>query len=109
MKLIIAIVHDRVKQKLSDALVAEGIAHTQLGSSGGFLRQGNATLLIGVEDDRVQAILAIVRQKCQTKETFRPVGAELSQAQIGAFGSVISESAGGAVAFVLNIEETHRI
>ena len=46
MKLIIAIAHERDKHKLGDALLQSGLTFTKLGSTGGFLRQGNVTVLI---------------------------------------------------------------
>ena len=111
MKLIIAIVHERNKQKLSEALFAEGISYTKLGSTGGFLRQGNATLLIAVEDTQVETVLSLVRTGCKASERFVPVSAEpgIAQSQYGPnMGSVVRDASGGGVAFVVNIEEFHR-
>jgi uncharacterized protein YaaQ len=57
MKLVMAIVHDRDRHKLSDHLVKEGFRFTQMASTGGFLREGNTTFLIGVQDELVDAVL----------------------------------------------------
>ena len=57
MKLIIAVVQDRDSNRLSQALVREHIPVTKLASTGGFLRAGNTTFLIGVDDDRVEKVL----------------------------------------------------
>ncbi|MDW8291467.1 MAG: cyclic-di-AMP receptor, partial [Armatimonadota bacterium] len=51
MKLVIAVVHDRDKNKISDALLRNGFKFTKVASTGGFLREGNVTLFIGVEDE----------------------------------------------------------
>ena len=55
MKLIVAIAHECDKHKLGDALLQNGLTFTKLGSTGGFLRYGNVTVLIGVEDVRYGA------------------------------------------------------
>ena len=112
VKLIIAIVHDRNKQRLTDALVAESISYTKLGSTGGFLRQGNATLLIAVESEQVDQILTVIRTSCKSAERFVPVAADPASAlshYAPSMGGVVRDAGGGAVAFVLNIEEFHRL
>ena len=62
MKLMIAILHDRDNHKLSDRLLEGGFSFTKLGSTGGFLRQGNTTVLIGVEDEDVEKVLEAIRE-----------------------------------------------
>lgn len=111
MKLIVAIVHERNKQKLTDALVLEGISYTKLGSTGGFLRQGNVTLLMAIEEDRVERVLEIVRASGRGAERFVPVAADPAlnpSLYAPPIGGVVRDTSGGAVAFVLNIEEFHR-
>jgi uncharacterized protein YaaQ len=110
MKLIVAIVHERSKQKVTDALLREGISYTKLGSAGGFLSQGNATLLVAVEEEQVERVLEIVRGGSRGAERFVPVAdAALNSSPYGPpLGSVVSDTSGGAIAFVLNIEEFHR-
>ncbi len=70
MKLVIAIVHERDKHRLADRLIDAGFTFTKLGSTGGFLRQGNATLLIGVEEDNVSAVLDLVNECAGSCERF---------------------------------------
>ena len=53
MKLVIAIVHNEDAGTLVDALLEKEYRATRFNSSGGFLKQGNATILVGVEDDRI--------------------------------------------------------
>jgi uncharacterized protein YaaQ len=47
MKLVIAVVHDRDRGKITESLLRGGFKFTKIGSTGGFLREGNVTLLIG--------------------------------------------------------------
>lgn len=64
MKLVIAIVRDVDDNAVIDALVAQGYRVTRVASTGGFLRKGNVTLLIGVEESQVQAVLDTLRGVC---------------------------------------------
>lgn len=66
MKLIIAIVHDTDSDPISHALTANDLRVTQIASTGGFLRKGHSTLLIGLDDDKVERALEIIRQNSKT-------------------------------------------
>ena len=52
MKLLIAVVQDEDSGKVISGLLSEGFSATKLATTGGFLRSGNTTLFIGVEEDR---------------------------------------------------------
>jgi uncharacterized protein YaaQ len=62
MKLIIAIVPDSDSDALSASLTSASLRVTTIASTGGFLRHGHSTMLVGVEDDKVEAALGIIRQ-----------------------------------------------
>lgn len=68
MKLIIAVIQDKDVPKLMDALVRAGYSATKLASTGGFLREGNSTILIGVDDDEIENVLEIVKDNCRARE-----------------------------------------
>jgi uncharacterized protein YaaQ len=111
MKLIIAIAHERDKHKLADALLENGLTFTKLGSTGGFLRQGNVTVLIGVEDDDVARVMQVLKDACGTTERFVNVPGEVvaGAAALGAFPPhPVKVESGGAVAFVVNVDDFHR-
>ena len=72
VKLIIAVVQDRDSNRLSQALVRENIPVTKLASTGGFLREGNTTFLIGVGDDQVEKVLRIIRENSQVRKNLSP-------------------------------------
>ena len=61
MKLLIAIVNKRDIRHLTDALIDNDFRFTEIGSTGGFLRAGNVTLLIGVDDERVPPVLELIQ------------------------------------------------
>ncbi len=68
MKLIIAIIHDTDSDVVSHALTAVDFRVTQIASTGGFLRRGNTTLIVGVEDEQVEQALDIIRRNCTKTE-----------------------------------------
>lgn len=61
MKLLIFVTDDSVADSTVDSLVEQGFRVTRLASTGGFLRKGNTTLLVGVEDAAVDRAMALVR------------------------------------------------
>jgi uncharacterized protein YaaQ len=63
-KLIIAILRDHDATAVLDALVAANFRATRIASSGGFLREGNTTLMIGVEAEKVDAAMAAIKSAC---------------------------------------------
>lgn len=108
MKLIVTIVHDRDKNRLSDALIRAGFNFTKIHSTGGFLREGNVTMLIGVEEDLVDAAIDTIRENCQTREQYVSV---LPPDVVGATGFMpvpVKVQVGGAVVFVMDAERFER-
>ena len=64
MKLVLAIVRDTDDPRVLDALISHSYRVTRVASTGGFLRRGNVTLLIGVEAEHVQPVLDLLRETC---------------------------------------------
>ena len=64
MKLIIAIIRDIDAGPVIDELLAQDYRVTRVASTGGFLRRGNVTLLIGVEAQRIDAAIDVLRERC---------------------------------------------
>jgi uncharacterized protein YaaQ len=64
MKLILAIVRDSDDATVTGELVSHSFRVTRMASTGGFLRRGYVTLLIGVEDDKVQSAIDLLRETC---------------------------------------------
>ena len=61
MKMIIAIMEDQFTEATSNALVKANFRITRLASTGGFFREGATTLMIGVENDQLEAALELIR------------------------------------------------
>jgi uncharacterized protein YaaQ len=64
MKMIISILRDMDSDPVSHALTSASYRVTVIASTGGFLRRGNTTLLIGTEDEKVEAALDLIRKNC---------------------------------------------
>lgn len=64
MKLIIAIIQDEYINKVVKALMTQKIRTTKLSSTGGFLKSGNTTLLIGVDDDKIDETVDLIKGQC---------------------------------------------
>ena len=62
MKLLLSILDDRSAGRVADALVAKRFGVTRINTVGGFLKRGNATLLVGVDDDQVDEAIALMRE-----------------------------------------------
>lgn len=69
MKLMIAIIPDTVTDDASLSLTGEGYRVTRIASTGGFLRRGNSTLLIGIEDDQVDKATEILKSHVNSSDS----------------------------------------
>ncbi len=110
MKMVIAIVQDKDAGKLLQRLTKEHISATRLSSSGGFLRSGNTTLLIGIEQERLDFLIELIRQTCRKREETHP---QIQPPTIGPADANIpfplQVPVGGATVFVLTIDETYKV
>lgn len=110
MKLIMAIVQDIDSRGVLDALVADGFRATKISSSGGFLVRGNATILIGVKDERVEAVLNILRTHCHARREFvSPVVPLGEAASARHWVQPLEVEVGGATVFVLGVERFEQL
>ena len=62
MKLLLSILDDRSASRVADALVGKRYGVTRINTVGGFLKRGNATLLVGVDDDQVDTAIGLMRE-----------------------------------------------
>ena len=69
MKLIFAVVHDDDTNKAVRHLNEKKFRVTRLSSTGGFLRRGNTTLMLGVEDEQVEEVFEILQEECAKRKT----------------------------------------
>lgn len=108
-KLVVMIVSDSDADRLMNRLVEEGLPATKIGSSGGFLRRGNATILSGVSDEQVDEVLVLVDELCHARKEYVPVQT-LPFLGEGTFSAEpVEVRVGGAIVFVLPIDRFERI
>ncbi|HLR34567.1 MAG TPA: cyclic-di-AMP receptor [Tissierellales bacterium] len=67
MKLVIAIIQDQDVQQLVKELMSKKYRATKLASTGGFLKSGNTTLLIGVEEEKIDDVISIIEGVCKSR------------------------------------------
>ena len=61
-------IQDKDSPRLVESLVKAGYSATKLASTGGFLREGNSTVLIGVEDEDTDKVLDVIKKTCRARE-----------------------------------------
>ena len=106
MKLLMVIVQDYDAGRLLTALTDAGIGATRIASAGGFLRAGNTTVLIGVDDERLGVAKGLVRETCRRRVETPVTSMDLSGTDAG---DVTVSRIGGGVAFVAAVERFERI
>ena len=105
MKLIFAIVQDEDSGRLVSVLMKEGFGVTKLATTGGFLRSGNTTLIIGIEDEKLDEALGIIEKVCKTRnQVINPNLTSMDVAMGMAVANNLEISIGGATVFVIDVE-----
>lgn len=108
MKLLIAIVQDKDANRLSNEFIDNDIRATRLSTTGGFLKSGNTTFMIGLEDDRVDDVLTMIKEASHTRQQFMTPPVNLD-AQLDSTSSYpVEVQVGGATVFVMPVEQFHR-
>ena len=105
MKMIVAIVNSDDSGKLNRALTESGFSVTKLATTGGFLHAGNTTFLIGIDDDKVEQVMTIIRD---TSKTHKQIASSVAPFG-GSIPIPIEIEVGGATVFVLNVEQFERM
>ena len=110
MKLIIAIVQDEDSSRLLTGLMNKGFGVTKLATTGGFLKAGNTTLLIGIEDEKVHDCIEAIESVCKTRKQLTTT--QTSAPGVSASGYVpfpVEVTVGGATLFVLSVEQFMKV
>ena len=109
MKLIIAIVQDEDSPALTEALVGGGHRFTKVSTTGSFLRTGNSSLLIGVEDEKVATIMGILRRTCRHRTQIAVPYSPALEPGLLYMPENFEVEVGGAVVFVANVARFARL
>jgi uncharacterized protein YaaQ len=109
VKLVVAIVHNEDAGALVDALLQREFRATRLQSSGGFLKQSNATVIVGADDEAVDDVLAIVRDTCTSRtQVVNPMPPIMEPGEFF-MPYPLEVEVGGATVFVLPVERFERL
>jgi uncharacterized protein YaaQ len=108
MKLVIAVIHDRDQKRTTEALRGAGFRFTKIGSTGGFLREGNVTVLVGAEEEELDQIMGIIEESSRTREQYVNV-LPPEATPVGTFlANPVKVQVGGAIAWVIDVERFQR-
>ena len=109
MKLIIAIVQDEDTDALTQALIAAGHRFTKISTTGSFLRTGNTSLLIGVEDTQVASVMNVLRRTCRRRTQIAVPYSPALEPGLLYMPENFEVEVGGAVVFVANVARFERL
>jgi len=104
MKLIIVVVQDKDANRLTKALSSAKFQATRLATTGGFLKEGNTTLMIGVEDGNVEEALNIIKDNCSQREQMVAPISPMGGNADSYIPKPVKVEVGGATVFILPIE-----
>lgn len=90
MKLILAIIQDHIVQDVLNELSENKVRATKLSSTGGFFRKGNTTILIGIEEEKLDRVKEMILNISKNKET-------------------VDDKTANTVMFVLNMDQFIRV
>ena len=105
MKLIIAIVQDEDSQKFVGEMMKNNFSVTKLATTGGFLRIGNTTMMIGVDESRVDEALAIIERVCKSRKQVVTSPSPMAGTTGVYIPYPVEVTVGGATVFVLAVEQ----
>ncbi|EOD01058.1 cyclic-di-AMP receptor [Caldisalinibacter kiritimatiensis] len=109
MKLIIAIVQDEDAPKLVESLMKNNFGVTKLASTGGFLRAGNTTLIIGVKKERLDEAIGIIKKLCKSRKRVTTSPAPNTWSAGVYMPYPVEVNVGGATIFVVDVEDFQKI
>jgi uncharacterized protein YaaQ len=108
MKLVIVVVQDQDSNKLLNALMEHNFRVTKLSSSGGFLKSGNTTFMIGTEDIRVDKALQIIKDNCKSRDQLVAPVSPMGGNADSFIPYPVEVEVGGATVFVVPVEQFHQ-
>ena len=107
MKLILAIINRDDAGAVTQNLTKRGFSSTKLSTTGGFLLAGNVTVLVGVDEEKVQAVIDVIKEHSHSRKQMIPASTEVNY---GYYPSMpVEVTVGGATIFVVDIERFERV
>lgn len=107
MKLILAIVNSDDANVVLSELTGKGFSVTKLATSGGFLRAGNVTMLIGVDEEKVDDVLAIIKEFSSQRKEAVPISSNYMGDAL--LSLPVEVTVGGATVFVIDVAQFYKL
>lgn len=109
MKLVISIVQDDDASNVVGKLTKEGFRVTKLATTGGFLRAGNTTLLVGVDEEKVDKVIGIIKNLCESRKQVITSTSPVAGTTGVYVPYPIEVSVGGATIFVVDVDRFEKV
>lgn len=109
MKLVLTIIHDEDAHKLVNHLARAGFISTKLASTGGLLKTGNTTLFVGVEKEKVNEVIDIIKDQCKTTKKMSLINAPSTSIAEGFMPYPVEVTVSGATIFVVDVDKYIKI
>jgi len=109
---MLAIIQSEDADLLTKRLNSAGFELTRLNTVGGFLANGNVSVLAAVEDEQIETVLDVIRRTCHTRKRFinpLPAGAEPAHLALAAPAYPLEVQVGGATVFCFPIKRFARL
>lgn len=106
---MLAVVQEKDGRRLIEALTAGEFQATVLASTGGFLREGNATIMLGVQDGQVDEVLGMIQQVCHRREQLLTPMPPMVEPVDSYVTYPVKVEVGGAIVFVLAVDRMERV
>ena len=110
MKMIYAIVRNDNEDDVVTQLTQHHYSVTRLSTTGGFLRKGNTTLMIGADDEKVDEVISLIKQECGQHQKLNVNMPYISGTTMVNYATMpMHVEVGGATIFVVNVERYEKI
>ena len=107
MKLVLAIINSDDANDVVNNLMQKRYSVTRLATTGGFLKTGNTTIIVGVDEEKVQTVIDLIRELCHSRKEMIPAATDVSY---GYYPTMpVEVTVGGATIFVVDIERFERV
>ncbi len=107
MKLMLIIISNDDVQVVTRALLKEKYMFTKLSSTGGLLHSGNTTLLLGLDDNKINHVIEIISAVAKTRKQKVVPGEPGEFNLFSNFPTSVKIS--GATIFVLNVDNYYKL
>ncbi len=108
MKMIFAVVNNDDGAIVNAQLIKAGFQVTKMASTGGFLKKGNTTFIVGTEDEKSEKVVDIIRRYSKKRTYTTPLDV-VSSATLGGAATPIEVTVGGATIFIIDVEHFEHI